>query len=382
MGDQSHSIRAYAPVIRQGDDSYEERLQTEKESYVLTEGIGFDKASFVLTGEEDYLVDWFLKGLVRDIQWRAPDGATAFEGFVSGLTLTIGGDSLTKGISGMFNRVIFVYTPLDTTLNPPKAEAQTTITKNDTPSQALYGIKVALKSGGEATAATADDAAFSELKRLRLIREGRAVTVGRGQQAVIRVSCTGYAYMVDWYQYTQTAATGTDTADTIIAAVLAADPNSVISTEAALIDSNATAVEKYWDGTQTGWKIIKTIADRGYETGSEGFPWTVGVYEGRRVTYKAAEALDANGIAESTNQYPAWFKHPYEPGDAILGAAGDEIMPWHIRPDHLLYTDGIPGRPTYIKQVTFSTPWTVRIAGEDAMNPTLAYMRCDTGPCQ
>lgn len=367
--DPTHSIRAYAPVVRQADDSYEERLQTENETYVITDTIGFDKANFTLTGEESYLKDWFVNGLVRDIRWRGPDGATAWEGFVARMSLTIGGETITRSVEGMFNRVIYVYVPLDTTQNPPEAGAQATITYNDTASQDLYGIKTIFISGNECTAATADDEALSQLKNLRHLKEGRTVTIGTGQVPTLQIECWGYAHMVDWYPYTQTTNTGTDNADVIIVAVLAADPNSVISSADTLIDANTTQIEEYWDGKQTGWKIVQDIAARGYETGGEGFRWTCGVYEGRRVTYKAAEAVDENGNPESTNQYPRWFRDPYDAGDSVLDAAGKEVMPWHIRPDHLLYTNGVPGRPTYIKQVTFEAPWTIRIAGEDALNP-------------
>lgn len=380
--DSSHSLRALAPVIRQSVDTFEERLITEQESYVISDGVGFDKASFMLTGEESYLRDWFVNGLVRDIKWRGPDGATAWEGFVSRLALTIGGSTLTKSIEGVFNRVNYVYTPLDTTQTPPTAGAQATITKNDATSQGLYGTKAILLSGSETTAATADDAAYSQLKARMYIREGRTVTVGTGQVPMLRVECSGYAHMMNWHPYTQVQNTGTDDADNIIILVLQDDTNtynSVMNQGTELIDTCTTQIQKYWDGKQFAWKIIQSIAERGYETGSEGFPWSVGVYEGRRIVYKAAEVLDSNGNPESTNKYPEWFKHPYEPGDSILDAAGSEVMPWHIRPDHLLYTDGIPGRPTYILQVAFNTPWTVRITGTDALNP---MGDCKTEPCQ
>lgn len=367
--DQKHSISARAPIVRQGVDSFQEQLQTEKESYVISDGVGFDRANFTLTGEENYLRDWFVNGLVRDVKWRGPDGATAWEGYVSRMSLTLGGETITRSIEGMYNRVIYVYAPLDTTANPPTAGAQTTITKNDAASQDKYGIKTILVSGNECTDATADDEALSQLKALRHIKEGRTVTIGRGETPMLRVECSGYAYMIDWYPYTQTANTGTDNANAIIVAVLQADPNGIADPTDVLIDTNTTAIEKYWDGKKTGWNLIRDIAERGYETGGEGFRWTVGIYEGRRVVYKAAEALDVNGNPEGTNKYPEWFRHPYEAGDSILDAAGGEVMPWHIRPDHLLYTSGIPGRPTYIKQVTFDAPWPVRISGEDALNP-------------
>lgn len=370
--DPTHSISSRAPVVRQSVDSYHEQLQTEKESFVCTDGVGFDQAKFTLTGEESYLKDWFVNGLVRDIKWRASDGSTAWEGYVSRVILTLGGDTVTKSVEGMYNRIVYVYAPLDTTPNPPTVGAQTIITKNDTDSQDLYGIKAKVISGNEATAATADDEAYAQLANLRFIREGRSVAVGVGKTPMLQVECKGYAYMLDWSPYTQTANTGTDNASVLIYLIANADLNSVISTDAALIDTNTTQIQEYWNGQQTSWKIIQDIAERGYEAASVGFRWTVGVYEGRRIVYKAAEALDANGVPESTNKWGGWYRNPFEAGDNILDGAGDEIMPWAVRPDRLLYTNGVPGRPTYIKQVTFTAPFTVVISGEDALNPMRA----------
>ena len=363
------SITALAPVIRQSIDSYQERLETEKETYTITDGIGFDSASFILTGPPEYLTEWFENGLVRDVTWRAPDGRIAWQGYVNRLALTVGDVTRTVSVDGMANRVFYAYTPLDTTQNPPTAGEQTTITKNDATSQARYGIKTAIVSGNETTAATADDEAYSALKRLKLIRVGEQRAIGQGKYPSLTVQMRGYGYMVDWCLYEQIGDTGTDNAHTIIIAVLTADSNGIIYASDINIDANATAIEKYHDGKATAWKIIQNIAARGREADSEGWPWTCGVYEGRRVWYKAQEGVDGYGNAESTNKYLAITHHISDQGDVYLDEAGAEVPSWAMRPDRLVYTSGVPGLPMLVKQVKWDAPGKVTLTGEDARNP-------------
>lgn len=376
------SINAYAPVINQSIDSYHERLQTENESYTITKDIGFDVARLTLGGPLDYLLDWFSNGLVRDIIWKAPNGGICWHGFVNRLGLTAGGETRTRSIDDLANRIIYVYTPLTTTENPPTAGAQTTITKNDTSSQSKYGIKTAIVSGGEMTAATADDAAYAELAKLKDIREGRQGAFGQGKVPSLQVEMRGYAHMANWYIYSQTANTGTDDADDIILLVLAADPNSVLSTSAINVDTCTTAVQKYWDGKQFGWQVIQNIAAMGYETDSVGYDWTAGVYEDRKVVYKQSEAVDSNGNPLSTNKHPILNRAIFDSGDSILSSAGQEVMPWQMRPDRLLETQGFPGRPTYITKTVFSSPFSCSYEGTDPNNPVESYMVGNCGGCR
>ena len=369
------SINAYSPVIRASDESFHELLQTEKEGYTITDGIGFDAASFTLTGPLDYLVHWFEHGLVRDVVWRSPVGGVAWNGYVSRLIFTVSGNTRTEAVTGMANRILYTYTPLDTSTNPPQAGAQTIITKNDTGSQDRYGIKTGVVSGGECTAATADDMALAALARLKDTRLGETIAVGAGKTPALKVEMRGYGHMANWYYYTQTASSGTSDADAIVGLVLAADPNGVLSASTINIDTCATAIEQYWDGKQLGWKIVQDITGRGYETGGVGYRWSVGVYEGRKTTYKQSEAVDSNGVPLSTNKHLILHRHVHDAGDSILDDAGKEIMPWEMRPDRLIYTEGIPGRPMRITQVKFTAPFGLSLSGTDELSPSKAYLR-------
>ena len=134
------SIIARAPVIRQDVDTFHERLATENDSYTITADVGFDKASFTVRGNPEYLRAWFRAGLARDITITASDGRQAWQGFVNRMSLTIGASRRVRSLGDLANRIYYVYTALDTSTTPPTAGAQTTSTSNDTDSQAIYGI--------------------------------------------------------------------------------------------------------------------------------------------------------------------------------------------------------------------------------------------------
>lgn len=375
MKENALSITASAPIIAQAVNTYAETLMTEKESYTISDGIGFDSGSFVITGPVDYLNEWYESGLVRDVVYHDPDSGICFEGYVNRLQLITGDRALTKSVGAMANRVILNYTILDTSNNPPTAGAKTTVTKNDTVSQARYGIKSVVLSGAECTAATADDRAFAELNWRKQIVSSEVVTVGQGKQPSLKVDLKGYAYMANWFVYTQTTNTGTDNANTVLGLVLAADPNSVLATSTLNIDANTTATEEYWDGGDLGWKVIQELATRGYETGSVGYRWHCGVYARRRTTFKAAEGLNDNKVPYTTNKYLPLHRQIRDASDAFIDEAGREWMPWELRPDRLVYTEGVPGRPTYITQIKITMPWKITYQGTDQVNPMALLIR-------
>ena len=90
------SINAKAPVVNQGIDSFQERIEPTAEGYTLSSERGYDTATFILHGEEDYLNEWFKNGLARDVVWKAPDGFETWNGYVSRMTLGIGGIARTR----------------------------------------------------------------------------------------------------------------------------------------------------------------------------------------------------------------------------------------------------------------------------------------------
>jgi hypothetical protein len=358
------SINALGPLIQQPANSFHERLDANlsNESYAISVERGFETAAFILKGDIEYLRGWFDNGLARDMTFVGPDGKVSWEGFVNSMALSFGGIQLKHGLDRMGNRIIYTYTPLNTGVNPPTEGTETTITKNDTDSQALYGIKLATVRADKATPATAaDTAALTALTERAYPTRGQSSRIGASSEPSLHVDLRGYAFMADWYNYSQTISSGTDTATAILKLVLAADPNGILSTDDRDIGTNSEATEAYWQDT-AAWKVVRTIINRGETVGGIGIPWAGGIYEGRRLIFKKAERLDANGNPVSTNQYQRLFHAPSV--DVFSDESGASVPPWHLRPDRIVIAESL-GAQMYVRRVNYTPPIKVTLSGED-----------------
>lgn len=357
----SFSINARAPIIRQGIDSYQERLETAGETYTATVNIGFDTAGFTLRGDVAYLRAWFASGLMRDVTWRGPNGRLVWQGYVSALTLYEGNESRVRSIGDMANKISLTHPILDTSTNPPTTGEQATVAANNTTSQAQYGIK-ALSLSGEAmttTAATAE--AQTAVNRRSVIGIKRQFASGSSDALSLVVSLRGYAHLMNWYQYSQTGSSGTTNSSDVVAAVVAADPNLVLSAATTLIDDNTLQAERYFDGTRTGLAVVQMLTERGDASGNR---WVCGVYEGRRLTYKQAEYADGRGNLGASNKRLAVYRNPHDPAADYVDGSGRVLEPWEIRPDMIEFTTGVPGHK-YIEQVSFTAPRNLQTRGND-----------------
>jgi len=363
------SIIARAPVIRQDVDTFHERMDTENENYSITANVGFDRASFVLRGSPETLRAWFRAGLARDVTWTAPDGRQAWQGYINRMSLTIGASRRTRSLGDLANRIYYVYTALDTSTTPPTAGAQTTITQNDTDSQTQFGVKTTTISGGEktATAATTDTAAI--LADSAQIWEDGSDKLRGGGDPQLQVDLLGYAWMLDWFNYSN-ASGGTIDRDALIKLIIAADPNSILSTDLTRIDANTEEVEQYRDGSRSGWSLTQEVG----QAGANSARWVAGVYENRKMIYKQSEGVDSTGAELTANKHSIITRSIYDVGERFFDRAGRELQPWQIRPDRLVLTTGLSRAPQYVEQVSFSAPVGLEIKSKDA-NPLRNFVR-------
>jgi hypothetical protein len=357
------SISARAAVINQAADSFHERLDTEGESYTISANVGFDKASFTMRGDVEYLRAWFRAGLVRDITWTAPDSRMAWQGYVSQMTLTIGASRRVRSLSNLANRIYYVYAALDTSTTPPTAGAQTTSTSNDTTSQGIYGIKTETVSAGEKTAAAATTDAAMILSQMSQVWEDGSDSFRGGGEPSLKVDMLGYAWMMDWFNYAN-AGGGTIDRDALIKLIVADDPNSILSTDYTNVDSNTDEVEQYRDGGRASWSLIQEVG----RAGASSTRWVAGAYERRKLHYKQAEGLDSNGDELAANKHSIISRSLYDAGERFFDRAGRELQVWQIRPDRLIRTTGLSRDPQYVEQVSFSAPVGLEIRSTDA-NP-------------
>lgn len=354
------SITAKAPLVRQAaGDTYHERLDVEAEQFVNDARYGFRTGSFTLKGSPDFLADWYKNGLGRDIAWRGPDGFLCYRGYVSRVAYERGGFARTRELDKFANQVIYVYTRIDANGD---SEGQYTVTVNDTVSQKQFGVKTLVVSGGEKTQNNATTAALSKLAEVNSPTVGETQLTQNSKDPVVKVRMAGHFFMFDWYAVTFSASVFT-TSSQLITDVMGQDPNGVF-TDTSQIDTNSSEASKNYTN-KIASKVVDETAKVGRElvAGVTGEPWVVQVWEGNRVTFKAAEGIDSNGDPLTSNKKNFITRRVNDTGNTYVDATGQEIPWWHIRPDSLVFTEGIPGPPIYVQQTSFIPPASLTLSG-------------------
>lgn len=360
MADTYFTVTAYAPITQSGN-SFFERLETTRVSYSITTARGFSTAKFQLSGPLDYLLDWFNSGLSRRIVILGPDGFTAWEGFVSKLTLSYGGYQINTSVDTLANSIYVTYTELNTAVNPPTETANQVQTATDSLSQVRYGTKEKIVSGGKATSTNALTLARTVVKQLSNPEVTQTLRTLQGSAGVLSFDLRGYAFMGDWYTYEQVVSSGTDTAEVVIRDIISNEPNGAIQTDETYWDTLSTSTELYWKRS-VAWAAIRKIVDRGSESGGIGFPWVAMVYEDRHLHIKAAESVNKEtGVAESSNKHSLMFRNIS--GDDEYTDENNQVIPvWHIRPDRIVHTPAL-GLYQYVTRVNVTEPEQVTLSG-------------------
>lgn len=361
--DSLFTITARAPIT-QASNGFFDTLATEAESYTITANVGFDSASFAISGDAAYLLDWYRDGLARDIVWKAPDNSIAWNGFVNNLTISIGGSRRARGLGNFANRVHYIYTTLDTSTSPPTAGAQAIITSNSTVGQENYPIKALSVSGGQKTTAAATLAAATELaRRVKIVEEG-SDSIGASTPATLRVDMLGYAWLLNWSLYRQVSSSGTTTRSALLQTIAGADDNSILSSDYSNVETNSETTAAYIPDYTPSWSLIQEIANEG---GAGDYRWVAGVYEDRQLHYKQAEGVDDLGNPLAANSHGIITRSLYDAGERYFDA-GQELAPWELRPDRLLNVGGLSNQAEYIQQVAYNAPYGVQLRAVDG-NP-------------
>lgn len=325
---------------------------------------GFDTASFTLKGDEAYLRDWYDDGLLRRVVLYNPEAIPVWEGFVNRLRLTSGTKQETKTVENMYNRVYMYYSPLDTSVSPPLEKNPVTLIFDDTPSQLTYGVKAVVISGGGRADATAYDWGRTVLQNRKLPAVGESDDTTSTGAYSLAVECLGYYHALKWIPYRATSG-GTIQSHQVIQEVLGYF-NTVnpgwISQNFGWMDYNFATSRRGYTDWPSCWDVIEGIIKTG---GRGGERWVGGIYQDRRMIYKAAE--EVNGLYSQEFQL---YRSLKDTGQLIYDVAiGTEVKPWDLTPDKILHTVDINVGGTkhlkYLEQVTFTEPYGVTFVGED-----------------
>lgn len=346
---------------------FSQRLTSQVENYnhELRAIGGYWSASFSIKDNQRNIEDWIDYGLGRHIVTYNPALEVIWEGFVNKVTATLGPFSFEIGpLLGIGNRATMTYTPVDTSIYPPIIGARTSLAvANNTDSQELYGIIHKIYSANQLSTTEATQ------QRDMLINDptrawpntSRKLNLGSSSEPSVQVECLGYFNWLKTYFYLN-ATTGTVALSTKIQNVLAAQLNTIFSTDYSQIVTNSTLVPTNGTGERTGEDIIKDLISRGDSLNN---PYSCGFYEGRRLFYQTVPTS-------------------YEYQQRITGNLGiidlteNEIKPWDVKPaKYIFFPDFLVGRfpPVttlslgsdprigYIEVANFSAPYSVNVDG-------------------
>lgn len=293
---------------------------------------GFWSANLTMRLPLHDLEDWLQYGVGRQVQVKGRGTKTAWEGIVNRVTVNVGGYNMTVGpYLDIANKVKLAYS-IFLQLGGGNATGIRVVTEptSNLPSQAKYGILAKVFSVGGI-----DSSAVAGLQAMLLERysqpprsEDLNLPGDTGLRYIdLKLECIGYAHLLQKYTYNSTTA-GTQNLSAKLEAIVAAEPNALFSSSVA---TNTIQVPAGQTDDAEAWGLIKSMIAMGDTSLNR---YTFGVYENRRVTYKA---VDNNVV----------YVRPLREGASVIqDAQGGLLQPWEVRPgSYVLVTDLLPGKP-------------------------------------
>jgi hypothetical protein len=358
------SLLVYEPLVR-GTGIIDDSLGTRTDSLRVehTANGGYWSKSFTIRGRQEEVEAWVDDGLGRHVELYDTGLAPVWEGFVNQVNANIGSLSLNRGpLMQVANRIKVVYTPVDTSTNPPTSGARDeTDYTNDTDSQDLYGIieRIISVSSGDVTAA--EQARDTALEDSKYPNADETENLESSVVPSATIECLGYYHWLGAYTV-DLSTTDLQDADAKVQAVLSSDPNNLFSTDTTYINSNTTQVGAQDQEYRTALSVIAGIVALGDASFNR---WVFGFGPNQRPFY--------NTIATDT-MYQRRLSDP-EQRLEIFGTS-NQVLPWDARAgEWVFYTDLLVGRtrdatnfradPRYLftEQTTFTAPWGLTLRG-------------------
>jgi hypothetical protein len=336
-------------------------------THTISASGGFTSASFTTTGNESFAENWLEYGLGRHITVYGSSLEIVWEGFVNQLDINMGGVSFSRGpLTNLGNRVMGTYTPIiDYTGGEPITGTTTeTLVVDNEDSQLKYGIWEKIINIGTAEPEEADYARDLFLSE-NCVPEGfPSINLSDNSGEIsISVQCRGY---IDWLDYVynlgevEVDGVSIFSSDKIIA-ILAEDPNNIISTSYDKIYFNGVLVIDKELDNRTAKTIIDEILTYG---GGNDDRWTFGIYANRKPVYQ---------------QIPTEVEYIYYKNNlnqAIETISGGILKPWNVLPckwvavPDVMSSSGIKVnaprndlRVFFAEEVTYTAPDQVSISG-------------------
>jgi len=221
---------------------------------------GYHRCKFRVTGNSVMLSELLIRGLGRHVSVYGQKEGKNWEGFIYEMALNTGGAEIRISLRDMANKVWVRYRITGTT------DTVRSTVQEDLVSQARFGIKEFVLTGGELeTAAVADQVAQSYVDLHSLPKPSATrISVGGGQKAImepfIEIEARGYMETLNWRTYNQTDNTGNQGVSAEVGDIITGVGQFVASTS---IESNATLVTKVFDQDRFAGDILRDLARLG-----------------------------------------------------------------------------------------------------------------------
>jgi hypothetical protein len=338
-------------------------------SYALDIVGGYESAKVTLPLTEADIGGWIERGLGRVIDIYDDTTFKCFQGYVNEIELRMGRLALRKGpllgSSGICTRVWSVYSPMDTTVNPPTYGTRTlTAISEDTDAQAKYGIIERVLSAGSTTTAIA--AQMQEVYLDEHKRPYKSHDIGDSATPQVVLTIWGFYQWLEAAIYEYVAASGTVTITTKLQDILTqsgAINAWSISSDYTKMDVNAVLVPAYDRDDMTCLSVLKAVASLG---GPAYEQWSFGLYDNRVPVFKAIptaaeyQIKAISGGLEVRDTQGHIIPHAYvQPGKWAIFS---DILPGKTVNTNLRDED----RAILIKRVEFSPPNDLKLNGADA----------------
>lgn len=241
---------------------------------------GYYRASFTMRGPQLFLADFMERGLGRMVEMMGPGGVKAWEGLITEMEYDAGSAATRISLKEMYNRVWMRYRIRGS------ATTSRSTTMNDTDSQARFGIKTFVMSGGELESSDIADQATGAFLKMHKWPSAVPVSIGGSlaNEHLLRVRCSGFFETLNWNVYNQTASTDNQGASAQISNILA-DSDVAQFVASTSIDSNSTLVSRVYDADRRGGDIIRDIARLGDSNNNR---WIAYMTNDRKFIFKEA----------------------------------------------------------------------------------------------
>lgn len=370
------TISVHTPYIFGGNyiRSIDESISSY--SHTISAVGGFISASISIASSEIEVDDWLTNGIGRHIVSYGVGGETVWEGFVDNVSVGMGNITISRGrLTEICNRCSVLYTPIisyDDTMNPVGGTQISTVVSDDEKSIKKYGIWEKIASAGllitdrdpitSLTPAELLRNTYMEDHKEPEISHSAVLVADSSGDVTVTLDCKGYIEWTNNYVYNNdiSAPFTTDVTAKIIA-VLAEDPNDIISTSIHGIQYNGVLIGMPEDQSRNAAEVINECVEMG---GSNYERWIFGIYENRTPRFEPfSSTVDYYYYMSGGNQ-------------KILNTNGTEIYPWNVRPGKIVfipdtYLGGLINadlrtdpRVMYLEQVVFTAPNTISLEGK------------------